>query len=307
MIELTIIYSAHGCCGPSSNYDVYVARSKNFCGPYEKYTGNPVLHGGEGDYLSCGHGTVVKTPDGKMFYMCHAYLKGEGFYAGRQPVLQEMEMTADHWVRFTTGKLAIAKQPMPFKTTIQQPLTDFEDHFTENKLKVDWTWNYPYSDINIVLKKGKLSLSGTPKKDNQRGTALCLRPQSSHYSCETKVIHANESLQGLTLYGDDKNLITWGVKGKQLQLKFIKENSESILYESGAVDKDIYLKIEVEQGCIFNFYKSKDGKIWNPILDTPLKGESLIRWDRVQRPGLLHCGAKEVPAEFAYFRMINLK
>lgn len=128
-------------------------------------------------------------------------------------------MTADHWVRFTTGKLAIAKQPMPFKTTIQQPLTDFEDHFTENKLKVDWTWNYPYSDINIVLKKGKLSLSGTPKKDNQRGTALCLRPQSSHYSCETKVIHANESLQGLTLYGDDKNLITWGVKGKQLQLK----------------------------------------------------------------------------------------
>ena len=40
---------------------------------------NPVLHGGEGDYLSCGHGTVVKTPDGKMFYMCHAYLKGEGF------------------------------------------------------------------------------------------------------------------------------------------------------------------------------------------------------------------------------------
>ena len=221
--------------------------------------------------------------------------------------MQEMEMTADHWVRFRTGKLAIAKQPMPFKTTIQQPLTDFEDHFTENKLKVDWTWNYPYSDINIVLKKGKLSLSGTPKKDNQRGTALCLRPQSSHYSCETKVIHANESLQGLTLYGDDKNLITWGVKGKQLQLKFIKENSESILYESGAVDKDIYLKIEVEQGCIFNFYKSKDGKIWNPILDTPLKGESLIRWDRVQRPGLLHCGAKEVPAEFAYFRMINLK
>ena len=91
------------------------------------------------------------------------------------------------------------------------------------------------------------------------------------------MIHANESLQGLTLYGDDKNLITWGVKGKQLQLKFIKENSESILYESGAVDKDIYLKIEVEQGCIFNFYKSKDGKIWNPILDTPLKGESLIR------------------------------
>ena len=78
---------------------------------------------------------VVKTPDGKMFYMCHAYLKGEGFYAGRQPVLQEMEMTADHWVRFTTGKLAIAKQPMPFKTTIQQPLTVVKSTFSSFPLK----------------------------------------------------------------------------------------------------------------------------------------------------------------------------
>lgn len=100
--------------------------------------------------------------------MCHAYLKGEGFYAGRQPVLQEMEMTADHWVRFTTGKLAIAKQPMPFKTTIQQPLTDFEDHFTENKLKVDWTWNYPYSDINIVLKKESYPYPELRKRQSAR-------------------------------------------------------------------------------------------------------------------------------------------
>ncbi len=34
---------------------------------------------GEGDYKSCGHGTVVRTSDGRMFYICHAYLKGDGF------------------------------------------------------------------------------------------------------------------------------------------------------------------------------------------------------------------------------------
>jgi xylan 1,4-beta-xylosidase len=33
----------------------------------------------------------------------------------------------------------------------------------------------------------------------------------------------------------------------------------------------------------------------------------LIRWDRVQRPGLLHYGDKDAPAEFAYFKMKNLK
>ncbi len=143
------------------------------------------MHGGEGDYLSCGHGTVVKTPDGRMFYMCHAYLKGEGFYAGRQPVLQEMEMTADHWVFLERGNWLLPNNPCLFKTTIQQPLTDFEDHFTENKLKVDWTWNYPYSDINIVLKKESYPYPEL-RKDNQRGTALCLRPQSSLQYCERK-------------------------------------------------------------------------------------------------------------------------
>lgn len=169
-----IVYSAHGCCGPSSDYDVYVARSKSFRGPYEKYSGNPVLHGGEGDYRSCGHGTAVKTPDGRMFYMCHAYLKGEGFYAGRQPILQEMEVTDDHWVRFKTGSVAVMKQPVPFKGTKQNPIPGFEDNFTGNKLKVDWTWNYPYSDIDAVLKSGKLLLSGTPKKEISMGR---------HYAC----------------------------------------------------------------------------------------------------------------------------
>ena len=88
----------------------------------------------------------------------------------------------------------------------------------------------------------------------------------------------------------------------------VKDNSESTLYESDlTTDKDIYLKMEVEQGCMFNFYESKDGKIWKSVLDTSLKGAFLTRWDRVQRPGLLHGGVEDIPAEFAYFKMKNLK
>ncbi len=279
-----IVYAAHGCCGPSSDYDVYVARARNYGGPYEKYSGNPILHGGEGDYKSCGHGTVVRTSDGRMFYMCHAYLKGDGFFIGRQPILQEMEMTDDHWVRFKTGNLAIAEQPIPFVGTKQEPLSDFEDNFKGNQLKVDWTWNYPYSDIHAVLKKGKLFLSGTPKNNNKYGTALCLRPQSPQYSCETKVINTGKGLKGLTLYGDDKNLIAWGIEGDKLILKVVKDDIESVLYDSAFASKEIYLKLEVEQGCIFHFYKSLDGKTWQSVQNTPFKGKSLIRWDRVQRP-----------------------
>lgn len=300
-----IVYAARGCCGPSSDYEVCVARSKNFRGPYKKYEGNPILHGGDGDYRSCGHGTVVNSPDGRMFYMCHSYLKGEGFYAGRQPIVQEMEMTDDYWIRFKTGSLAVVKQPIPFKGTVQQPLSDFEDTFKGNKLGVEWSWNYPYSVPDITVKKGKLSLSGTLKKGSKHGTALCLRPQTPHYICETKVVNTNESLKGLTLYGDDKNMIVWGVKGDKLLLKSIRDNVEKVLYESVSSAKEVYLRVEVEKGCVFSFYRSDDGKVWQPVQGASLKGESLIRWDRVQRPGLLHNGDKDAPAEFGYFKMMN--
>lgn len=302
-----IIYSAHGCCGPHSNYDVYVARSRNFRGPYEKYAGNPVLHGGEGDYISCGHGTAVKTPDGRMFYMCHAYLKGEEFYVGRQPVLQEMEVTDDSWVRFKTGTLAVTRQPLPFKGSRQEKPADFEDRFDGDRLKVGWTWNYPYAEADILVKNGKLYLSGMSGENNRYGTALCLRPQSSCYSVETEMLAKNGFLQGLTLYGDNQNLVVWGTEGDRLLLKAVRDGSESVLYESVFIGKKVFLKMEVEQGCILHFYESPDGKAWKSVPGISYDAGFLVRWDRVQRPGLLYNGDGDVPAEFAYFKMKHLK
>ena len=60
----------------------------------------------------------------------------------------------------------------------------------------------------------------------------------------------------MTLYGDDKNLIAWGIEGDKLILKVVKDDIESVLYDSAFASKEIYLKLEVEQGCIFHFYKS---------------------------------------------------
>lgn len=82
-----IIYAVNGCCGPESDYAVAVARSKKLAGPYEKYEGNPILHGGK-DIQSIGHGTLTTTPDGRMFYLCHAYSRDKDFYQGRQPHLR---------------------------------------------------------------------------------------------------------------------------------------------------------------------------------------------------------------------------
>lgn len=300
-----IVYSPHGCCGPGSDYDVYVVRSKGFRGPYEKYNGNPILHGGGGDFISSGHGTAVTTPDGRMYYMCHGYLRGEGFYAGRQPILQEMYVGDDDWVHFRTGNVTRIEQPMPFAGVVQKEVPNFEDNFKGKNLKMDWTWNYGYADVKTEIKGGKLLLSGTSKGENHYGSALCLRPATPHYSYETSVANKNGSLKGLTMYGDDKNLVIWGYSGNELILKAVKNGEETILYGAATVDP-IYLKMEVKGGCDIDFFRSKDGKEWIKVNDSSIDFIYLVRWDRVARPGLIHIGEADSPAAFSYFKLNNM-
>ncbi len=300
-----IVYAAHGCCGPGSNYDVYVARAKSFRGPYEKYEGNPILHGGRGDYISCGHGTAVTVPDGRMFYLCHAYFKGAGFYAGRQPVLQEMYVDDEKWVAFRTGTVGVARQQAPFAGARRKEAGVFADKFDSPELKVDWTWNYPYSDIEVKMEKGNLLLGGTPKAGNRYGTALCLRPRSPEYTYQTRVANENESFKGLTMYGDDKNLVGFGVEGNALVIRSVRNGKESVINSSEPVSRTPFLKVAVTGGCLLDFFQSADGKKWTKVNGETLDAKYAVRWDRVARPGLIQAGDRMQPAAFAYFRLEN--
>jgi len=91
-----ILYSIRDCCSPKSDYAVSVARSHSLQGPWEKYEGNPILEG-EGPLQSCGHGTMVRTPSGEMYYLCHAYYWNR-YKEGRKAVLFRLEIGDDGWV-----------------------------------------------------------------------------------------------------------------------------------------------------------------------------------------------------------------
>ncbi len=300
-----IIYSPNSCCGPKSDYDVYVARSKSFKGPYEIYKDNPILHGDGGEFISSGHGTVVTTPDGRMFYMCHGYLSGEGFYCGRQPILQEMRMTDDNWVEFVTGNVTKIQQPMPFENTVQQPVPDFEDNFNTENIRLGWIWNYVYSDIKAQAGGGKLMLSGYPKEDNNYGTVMCLKPSSPFYAYETRIEDSVSGMRGLTMYGDNKNLMVWALADGELIVKTVFDGEETILKRIPATRNSLSLKVAIDKGCKVSYFWSEDETNWEQV-DVPQTDLSkLVRWDRVARPGLIHIGDPEQPAVFSHFRLSN--
>jgi len=302
-----IVYAARGCCGFNSDYEVRVARSKSFKGPYEKYEHNPILAGLKHDFISIGHGTIVETDDNRMFYMCHAYLNGEGKYAGRQPVIYEMYVDDNDWMAFKGGQIARKTQTLPFEGSYQQSSQAFEDDFTSTTLNVNWTWNYPYSDIQTTIRNGNLYLTGKPVgKKAVNGNALCVRPQFPDYEYQTQVVNRNKSLKGLTLYGDYENFVAWGVEDNQFVLKQYDNNKEVVLFSKPIESQYSYVKILVKEGRKLDFYYANKEEEWNKALDSSIDMEKLVRWDRIARPGLIHIGETKEHAAFSYFKLTKL-
>ncbi|MBO7467181.1 MAG: family 43 glycosylhydrolase [Bacteroidaceae bacterium] len=279
-----LLYAARGCCGLGSDYEVRVARSRTVCSAFTPYEDNPILMG-NADVLSLGHGTLVETPDRHLYYLCHAYLRGEGFYCGRQPVLQELSVGSDEWPHFMTGRLASLRQPLPFSNTEQRASAEFLDTFDGESLAVEWTWNYTYCDVTAQLSSGQLILSGRGK-DDESGAALCLRPFTTDYEFLTILSSRPKELSGLTFYGDNDNHVVFGCKGNRILLVSRHSGGETVLMDKYCSGRKVYLKTLVSDGCRLSFAYSMDGKAWMGVETGSLDGSGVMSWDRISRPGV---------------------
>ncbi len=305
-----IIYSILGCCGPRSNYAVSVARSKSFKGPYEKFEGNPILQGDGDEVQSCGHGTAVETPEGKMFYLFHAYVKGKGFYNGRQAFLKELAINEEKWPYFVTGKYAKLNEQTKNIQALQKAIPDFEDLFDGPVIRPEWSWNFTFADVKATVKNNTLFLSGTAFEGNSFGTALCLRTLLPDYEITSSVYDRTGIFSGLTLYGDKDNLLLFGKENGALVLKQVRrgrgaqQGQAEILFQQPQPGT-VHLKIIVTDGCYASFQWSIDQKTWNPLPEANQKLDMsyLPPWDRAFRPGLVHIGDEKTPSEYTYCRL----
>ena len=69
----------------------------------------------------------------------------------------------------------------------------------------------------------------------------------------------------------------------------------------------LYLRMKVEDGVRCSFTYSEDGGKWKEIeYDlSPSALKSLVRWDRISRPGLYQQGDISKPAVYGYCRLQN--
>nr|WP_068890535.1 glycoside hydrolase family 43 protein [Pedobacter panaciterrae] len=295
-----MFYSVGNCCGSKCDYNVRVARSKTFEGPYEDHTKNPLLN--ENEWWKCsGHGTFVNSPEGKFYYIYHAYNKASSVFTGRQGMLAELTWPEkNEWPEFKELSAA------PTKPSIN----NFVANFSGKMPSLDWQWDFRNSSPKITQQKGNLHLSGAIKKENNTGIALTIRPYHLNYEMTTTVVNNNNALKGLVIYGDANAAIGVGTAGNKVQFWVVKDNKETLLSASTLDNPGIpvELKMVVKPDLTTRIYWRQKSEAWKELSagDKAYSIDFLPQWDRSPRPGLNFKGNPTEEARFSSFELTYL-
>jgi beta-xylosidase len=301
-----LFYSAGNCCGIKCSYNVRVTRSKTLEGPYEVYSGNPILT--ENETWKCpGHGTLVQAYGDRYFYLYHAYSVKDNVFTGRQGMLDELVWnTTTGWPAFKQGASPSVSNASPGKTT-QVANHNWEDKFDGGILNQSWQWDFRHSKPEVRLAKGELYLTGDTLAGNKNtGVAITIRPVTGDYEIITELLGANNSLDGLVLYGDAGQAVGIGVDdAKKVVVWEIKNGKHLVLAEAGTYNT-IRLRMDVKDGYLVRFYRANGEGPWQELKlegGAAYDGKFLAPWDRSPRPGLIHRGSRQERGDFGYFRI----
>ena len=289
-----MFYSAGGCCGLKCSYNVRVARSKNFKGPYQDFEGNPILKE-NADWDCSGHGTFVAGADGKDYYLYHAYNKKSNVFVGRQGMLAELKWSGQEgWPSLTEHAGPAQKSAI-------------NDDFNSSSLQKYWQWDFRHADPLVKQLQGKLQLSGKIKANNMTGLVLAMRTATHRFEAKVTVTNRNSGLKGLAYYGDANAALGIGIAGDSVIFWNVRDNKKNNL-ASAKIKKgqsvDLKLRLLTDLNCEV-FYKQGNEE-WKSLVSTEkISAGFLPQWDRSPRIGLHYNGPEGEYAEFSSFRLIH--
>lgn len=269
-----------------------VARASSFKGPYEKYTGNPVLSGN--DLWHCtGHGTFVNTPGGKTYYLHHAYNKSSNVYTGRQGLLAELNWRTDDWPSLTELPAA------------SMSVDNINDSFLAAKPAKYWQWDFRHAAPVITQGDGRLMLSGSTSVNNNAGLALTVRPVTDHFEVTTTVVNINGALKGLVFYGDADAAVGVGVENNIIKFWKTKKDTFSVMASQAVKPGAVELKLLTLPGGTCTSYYRTGTKEWTALGNEAqaVNISFLPQWDRSPRVGLHVKGKTGSAAVFSLFAL----
>ena len=292
--EYYYLFAAEGgTAGPPTSHMVVEARSKSIMGPWEHAPFNPLLRTLSRDerWWSKGHGSVVDTPDGRLFMVFHAYENGYQTL-GRQTLLRELELK-DGWLRLKDGGISL---PRPAVKT-EYGMADFvwqtcREHSLGGRFTVT-------SDKITMRAKGNSPADGSP---------LLARTSAHKYEVEACVtLKGGNASAGLVAYYDERYHFGFGF-----------DRSGMLRYRRGQVsraeskcpqanrDGKMWLRMRNDRNVLSAWY-SADGREWHKFpwgFEISGVHHNTVYGFLFVRPGIYAGGDGEV--EVTDFRLIAL-
>ncbi len=239
-----------GTAGPPTSHMVVQWRSKSVKGPWECFPENPLIRtlSRNEHWWSKGHGSIVDTPDGRIFMAMHGY--ENGFQTlGRQTLLCELQLDADGWLRLKKdGSLSL---PQP-ERKVEKGIGDF-------------VWQtcgeHSLSDrFNIEKKKITIMCKGESPKD---ASPLLARTSAHRYEIEACLeLKGENASAGLVMYYNSDYHFGYGFNHNAL-LRYRRgqvNHSREGLIPAGT-DK-LWLRVRDDEHVLSAWY-SLDGKKWH--------------------------------------------
>lgn len=237
-----------GTAGPPTSHMVVEARSKSVFGPWENAPFNPLLRtqSREERWWSKGHGSVVDTPDGRLFMIFHAY--ENGFQTlGRQTLLRELELK-DGWLRLKDGDISL---PSPAVKRVW----GIGDFVWQTCRENDIRERFDIKPGKIVVKsKGKSPAEGSP---------LLARTSAHKYEIEACLTLKGEGASaGLVAYYDERFHFGYGFSRDGLLRYRRGQVSRAVSKCSEACRTGrLWLRMRSDHDVLSAWY-SADGKTW---------------------------------------------
>lgn len=290
-----LFYSGNSCCGKRCKYAVGVARATSIMGPWEKYSGNPIIPGNRA-WRCPGHGSIVDTADGRTFYLYHAYSRTDSIYVGRQVLLDEVSWTDDGWPRVNKGLGPSTESPLPFEPS---------HHFRIRARR----WQWPQATSPVITMRGGLRREVTLAAGASDSSLDVLASTIGRpIECSRYVARVTVSVKSLAkgvqaslaAYGDEDNAVGIGVRDGALVVFRRSRGVHRTLAQESITGGSVTLRM-IADSFEYRFYYRR-GLRWislGPVIRAP----HLTPWDRGVRAALCAGGAANASAKFARFRI----
>lgn len=294
-----MLYSIGGCCDNRCDYRVMVSRSRHLKEGWEQLP-EPILEGG-GEWMCSGHGTLVHLPDGRHYYLYHAYHHRDFEYMGRQALLDELLWDdTTGWPYFRQGKNPSVTAPLPFPGKEQVPTPDYLETFSNDNNLALWQHDLNLAAPILNVRRGKLEMLRGEGSLTFKGVS----PRKGNFTAQAEV-HLTATEAGLCLYGNRRNHVSLMAGNDSLVIRIMKNGEPGVWYAGvNPAKKKISMRMEARDGRFLRFWWSANGTGWVALHtgDSPeFDAQFVPQWGVAPRLGLSRANATPDKGVFRNF------